>query len=127
MPSIREQQFGFLEVVTYIAATTAVVGTMLWGWDLNLFVALILGGVAYAILRDLRTLSILRREDTHYPSPVDAIPGRQSLLHPQSGKSLFTANRPRDGANGVDGPFNQTSLAVEQRGTSHEPVECHRA
>lgn len=127
MSSIREQQFGFLEVVAYLAATTAVVGTMLWGWDLNFFVALMLGAIAYAILRDLRTLSILRREDTHDPSPGAAIPGRTSLLHPQSRELIVHREEASGRADGVNGPSNQTVLAMEQGGTPHETVECHGA
>ncbi len=118
MLTIRDQRIGFLEVVAYLAAIMAVVGTVAWGWNLNLIVALIMLAVAYAVLRDLRALWLLRRENDQSPPSGATIPILKSLPHSQSSRPLFTTNRPRNGANRVDRPVKNHPGSRTERNTA---------
>jgi hypothetical protein len=69
MSPIRDQQIGILEIASYLAAAVAVVGTVVWGWDLNLIILLFILVVTYAVLRDLRALWQLKwRNEPSSPS-----------------------------------------------------------
>ena len=87
MSPIRDQQIGIFEIASYLAAAVAVVGTLAWGWDLNLIILLFILVVAYAVLRDLRALCLLKWRNE--PSS----PSEQTILFQRS-SSHSQARRP---------------------------------
>lgn len=128
MSLIREQQIGLLEVIAYLAVIVVVVGAVVWGWDLNLLLALILLVVAYAVLCDLRKLWRLRQEDEPSRHPRQTIPQENSASCEQPSKPLGTIQTGHTSrANRVDRPVTQTTPALERKGTPHESIGCSKA
>jgi hypothetical protein len=52
-----------LEIAGSLATVVAAVGTLLWSWSMNLITLLIILVVAYAALRDLRSLWLSKSRD----------------------------------------------------------------
>lgn len=127
MSPIRDQQIGIFEIASYLAAAVAVVGTLVWGWDLNLIILLFILVVAYAVLRDLRTLCLLKWRNE--PSS----PSEQTILFQRS-SSHSQARRPRQypvvvkvvKTESITG-FGRSILTAQEKGTVHEVERISKA
>lgn len=120
MSPIRDQQIGILEIASYLTAAVAVVGTILWGWNLNLIVSVIILVVAYAVLRDVRSLWLLKWRDERLQSPAHTILFRRSSSCLQARRPLtVTDGRAVAGTESIAGVDQNTPVAQE-KGTTHE-------
>jgi hypothetical protein len=130
MLAIREQQIGFLEVIAYLASILGVVGTVLWDWNLNFILVLILlikVGVTSAPLRDIRALLLLRRRSDRTRRPGYSNPSEKSLSYPQTQKTSCTKPIHRNDENRIDQPVEGITPATNEKGTIREAVDCCEA
>jgi hypothetical protein len=101
MSPIRDQQIGILEIASYLAAAVAIVGTMVWGWNLNLVILLIILVVAYAVLRDVRALWLLKGRNEPSPPPAQTIMFQRSSSRPQARRPVTVTGGRESGENRI--------------------------
>lgn len=107
------QQFGLLEVLTYLIALAVVVGSIMRGWDLNLLIALIILAVVYAVFRDIKALIGLS-STSEQAKPSETTRCRQSAVR-DSRPPASTGPAPATRKNDVPG--------LRRMDASH-PIQC---
>jgi hypothetical protein len=94
-PAPSSRAFGLWEVVSYLAAIVVVAGSVISGWNLNLFIALIMLMVLSGILRDVGTFASLPNRNDDTLSSGTAISSQRGLrdASPQSTTRLISLQR----------------------------------
>lgn len=87
-----------LEIVCALAVTALVVTSVIVGLNLNLIVAVIMVIAVYAVLRDVRVLTYLKRQSREAEVQRESSPRRngttrQVLDNQQNGRSISQVNR----------------------------------
>lgn len=85
MLTIRERQIGLFGVIGYLIVILAVVGAVVWSWNLIPVLALLVATIPYAIWREIQSL-----EHQTNPSPRP----RQTLEKERSVSQGQTSRRP---------------------------------
>lgn len=119
----RGRQIGLLEVLAYLTAIVVVVGSVVRGWDFNLLIALIMLVVAYAVFRDLGTLSRLEAQNEKTQSSEPMMPLRMSSRGgslPQQPPRMFGQQGEMKKAQDPAG-WACSPQQTRQKGTTHEP------
>lgn len=72
-----KNRVGILEIACALAALVLVVGSLVWEMNLNPVIALVMLVAAYAVLRDMRALRLLkkRNEESHASESMVQSPG----------------------------------------------------
>jgi hypothetical protein len=120
MSPIRDQTIGILEIASCLAAAVAVVGTIVWGWDLNLIILLFMLVVAYAVLRDVRSLWLLKWRDGRLDFPDHTIVFQRSSSHPPARRPAAAADDRAMARTESSAGIDRNNLKAQEKGTTHE-------
>jgi hypothetical protein len=120
MSPTRDQKIGILEIASYLAAAVAVAGTIVWGWDLNLLILLLILVVTYAVLRDVRSLWILKWRDERFDPPDRTIVFQRSSSHPPARRPAAATDDRAKARSESSAGIDRKNLMAQAKGTTHE-------